>query len=131
MCGCVCVQPPESLSHSVPCAPYPSALPRPPRAAGSKDGLVKLWCPKTGRCLSTLHGHQGTVMQCQWNANGNGVLTASRDQTCKVRGGAVRGGRCSWGWAYCRVLRTRAGLGCSTDSAEPTWLLASRPSDPP
>lgn len=31
--------------------------------AGSKDGLVKLWCPRSGRNLSTLHGHKGTIMQ--------------------------------------------------------------------
>ncbi len=56
-----------------------------PVAAGSKDALVKLWCPKSGRCLATLHGHKGTIMQTQWNQNGNWVLTASRDQTCKAR----------------------------------------------
>ena len=55
-----------------------------PASAGSKDGLVKLWCPKSGRNLSTLHGHKGTIMATQWNVNGNWVLTASRDQTSKV-----------------------------------------------
>lgn len=33
------------------------------RPTGSKDGLVKLWCPRSGRNLSTLHGHKGTIMQ--------------------------------------------------------------------
>ena len=67
-------------------SPGPLRTPHLP-TAGSKDGLVKLWCPKTGRNLSTLHGHKGTIMQTQWNGNGNWVLTASRDQTCKVRAG--------------------------------------------
>ena len=55
--------------------------------AGSKDGLVTQWCPKSGRGVATLHGHKGTIMTTAWNGNGNWVLTASRDQTCKVPGG--------------------------------------------
>ena len=151
------------LPHSLP-------RPAPPRrpSTGSKDGLVKLWCPKSGRCLATLHGHKATIMQArcaapccavlqvqervclaawatrpppcrrvalcrgvvasqrggrplgrvrkrppgatvspalpdcpprrylqtEWNGNGNWVLTASRDQTCKVGGeGWGAGGR--------------------------------------
>ena len=87
---------------------------------------MKLWCPKTGRCLSTLHGHQGTVMQCQWNANGNWVLTASRDQSCKVR--ARRGGE-GERWAAREqgqpAAALSAGLGCRAGMADPI-LLASR-----
>ena len=57
--------------------------------SASKDALVKLWCPKTGHCLATMHGHKATITQAQWNANGNWVLTASRDQTCKARRGSL------------------------------------------
>jgi WD40 repeat protein len=30
-------------------------------ASGSKDSLVKLWDPKTGKCVFTVHGHKNTV----------------------------------------------------------------------
>lgn len=53
--------------------------------SGSKDTLVKLWDPRSGGTAGTLHGHKATLMTTQWNpTNGNWVLTASRDQTCKV-----------------------------------------------
>ena len=82
--------------------------------SASKDGLVKLWCPKSGRALGTMHGHKGTIMAAQWNANGNWVLTASRDQTCKVGGGCVGvwgmgGGRRGWPAGPYACLAGRAG----------------------
>eukprot|EP00951_Prasinocladus_malaysianus_P047350 scaffold650032_cov46-Prasinocladus_malaysianus.AAC.1 len=52
-------------------------------ASGSKDGLVKLWDPKTNGALTSLHGHKGIVMMARWNKNGNWLLTASRDQLLK------------------------------------------------
>lgn len=30
-------------------------------ASGSKDSLVKLWDPKSGKCLFTIHGHKNAV----------------------------------------------------------------------
>lgn len=55
-------------------------------ASGSKDNQqpVKLWEPKTGTVLSTLHAHKSTVMDIKWNANGNWLLTASRDHLLKI-----------------------------------------------
>ena len=53
-------------------------------ASGSKDGLVKVWDAKAGRNIATLHGHRNTVMETQWNANGNWLLSACRDQSLKV-----------------------------------------------
>ncbi|KAG6541678.1 hypothetical protein Mapa_016943 [Marchantia paleacea] len=50
----------------------------------AKDNLVKLWDAKTGKELSTLHGHKNTVLSVKWNSNGNWVITASRDQTIKL-----------------------------------------------
>ncbi len=50
----------------------------------SKDGLVKMWDVKGGEAAATLHGHKAPVTAVSWNANGNWLLTASRDQTCKV-----------------------------------------------
>ncbi len=55
-------------------------------ASGSKDNQqpVKLWEPKTGKVLTTLHAHKSTVMDVKWNANGNWLLTASRDHLLKI-----------------------------------------------
>ncbi|XP_014673749.1 PREDICTED: pre-mRNA 3' end processing protein WDR33-like [Priapulus caudatus] len=55
-------------------------------ASGSKDTQqpVKLWDPKTGQSLATLHIHKGTVMSVRWNQNGNWLLSASRDHLVKV-----------------------------------------------
>lgn len=53
--------------------------------SGSKDALVKLWCARSGKAVGTMHGHKGTIMTTKWNTmNGNWILTASRDQTCKI-----------------------------------------------
>ena len=53
-------------------------------ASGSKDNLAKLWDPKTGRAVATLHGHKNTVTKVQWNMNGNWLLTGCRDQLVRV-----------------------------------------------
>jgi len=55
-------------------------------ASGSKDTQqpLKLWDPRTGTSLATLHAHKHTVMKVQWNKNGNWLLTASRDHTLKL-----------------------------------------------
>lgn len=55
-------------------------------ASGSKDNQqpVKIWEPKTGAVLATLHAHKNTVMDIQWNQNGNWLLTASRDHLLKI-----------------------------------------------
>lgn len=55
-------------------------------ASGSKDSLIKLWDPKSPRALTSLHGHKGMVMMAKWNKNGNWLLSAARDQLCKVTG---------------------------------------------
>eukprot|EP00112_Aurelia_sp_Birch-Aquarium-sp1_P012294 Seg2587.3 transcript_id=Seg2587.3/GoldUCD/mRNA.D3Y31 product="pre-mRNA 3' end processing protein WDR33" protein_id=Seg2587.3/GoldUCD/D3Y31 len=53
---------------------------------GSKDSQqpLKLWDPKSGTSLSTIHIHKSTVMDLQWNRNGDWLLTASRDHLIKV-----------------------------------------------
>lgn len=53
--------------------------------SGSKDHQIKLWDPRTGRCLTTLHGHKNTVSKTLFEPT-NGVLLAScaRDQTARV-----------------------------------------------
>ncbi|GAB4827396.1 hypothetical protein Ancab_034281 [Ancistrocladus abbreviatus] len=52
--------------------------------SGGKDNLVKLWDAKSGRELSSFHGHKNTVLCVKWNDNGNWVLTASKDQIIKL-----------------------------------------------
>ncbi|KAL1305854.1 hypothetical protein AAFC00_004008 [Neodothiora populina] len=53
--------------------------------SGSKDHQVKLWDPRTGRCLTTLHGHKNTVSKTLFEPQ-HGVLLAScaRDSTARV-----------------------------------------------
>nr|XP_039250816.1 pre-mRNA 3' end processing protein WDR33-like [Styela clava] len=55
-------------------------------ASASKDlhTPVKLWDPKSGQSLTTLHAHKGTVMDVKWNQNGNWLLSASRDHLIKL-----------------------------------------------
>jgi len=45
---------------------------------------VKLWDPKAGKCVYSIHGHKNAVTSVQWNNNGNWLLTGSRDQLCRV-----------------------------------------------
>uniref|UniRef100_T1J4C0 Uncharacterized protein n=1 Tax=Strigamia maritima TaxID=126957 RepID=T1J4C0_STRMM len=54
--------------------------------SGSKDSQqpIKLWDPKNGQSLATLHAHKSTVMEVRWNQNGNWMLTASRDHLIKL-----------------------------------------------
>ncbi|ESN93260.1 hypothetical protein HELRODRAFT_115778 [Helobdella robusta] len=55
-------------------------------ASGSRDAQqpVKLWDPRTGEALVTIHAHKHTVMDLKWNRNGNWLLTASRDHLLKL-----------------------------------------------
>lgn len=45
---------------------------------------LKLWDPKSGQSLATIHAHKGTVMDVRWNQNGNWFLSASRDHLVKL-----------------------------------------------
>lgn len=55
-------------------------------ASGSKDlqTPIKLWDPKAGKSVTTLHSHKGTVMDIQWNRNGHWLASAARDHLVKV-----------------------------------------------
>ncbi|XP_030375897.1 pre-mRNA 3' end processing protein WDR33 [Scaptodrosophila lebanonensis] len=54
--------------------------------SGSKDNQqpIKIWDPKSGVALATLHAHKSTVMDLKWNDNGNWLVTASRDHLLKL-----------------------------------------------
>lgn len=54
-------------------------------ASGSKDHLVKLWDPRSGRCLTTLHGHKNTVTKVMFErVNGMCLATGGRDNTARI-----------------------------------------------
>jgi polyadenylation factor subunit 2 len=53
--------------------------------SGSKDHLVKLWDPRTSRCLTTLHGHKNTITKTAFErVKGHCLATSARDQTARV-----------------------------------------------
>ena len=54
-------------------------------ASGSKDHQVKLWDPRTGRCLTTLHGHKNTISKTSFDPHkGHLLATCARDQTARL-----------------------------------------------
>lgn len=52
--------------------------------SGGKDTQIKLWDPRVGKELATIHAHKQTVLKTRWNMNGNWLLSTSRDQLCKL-----------------------------------------------
>ena len=47
--------------------------------------IIQIFTSKSpGSVLTTLHAHKSTVMDVKWNANGNWLLTASRDHLLKI-----------------------------------------------
>lgn len=53
-------------------------------ATGSRDNTVKIWYSATGRCISTLRGHQGPVHTVVWAHDNNQLASVSYDNTIKI-----------------------------------------------
>ena len=55
-------------------------------ASGSRDALLKFWDARAGgQALHTLSVHKAAVSSLAWHANGNWLLSTSRDHTVKAR----------------------------------------------
>ncbi|KAF1917337.1 WD40-repeat-containing domain protein [Ampelomyces quisqualis] len=53
--------------------------------SGSKDHQVKFWDPRTGRCLTTLHGHKTPISKTMFEpVQGNLLATCARDHTVRI-----------------------------------------------
>lgn len=53
--------------------------------SGSKDHQVKFWDPRTGRCLTTLHGHKNPISKTMFEpVQGNLLATCARDHTARI-----------------------------------------------
>ncbi|KAJ4363630.1 pre-mRNA cleavage and polyadenylation factor (CPF) complex subunit [Neocucurbitaria cava] len=53
--------------------------------SGSKDHQVKFWDPRTGRCLTTLHGHKNPISKTMFEPiQGNMLATCARDHTARI-----------------------------------------------
>ncbi|KAF1847317.1 WD40 repeat-like protein [Cucurbitaria berberidis CBS 394.84] len=53
--------------------------------SGSKDHQVKFWDPRTGRCLTTLHGHKNPISKTMFEpVQGNMLATCARDHTARI-----------------------------------------------
>lgn len=48
------------------------------------DGVVRMWCTRTGTMLDDLLGHSDEVFSGCFNYEGDTVITASKDNTCRV-----------------------------------------------
>jgi polyadenylation factor subunit 2 len=53
--------------------------------SGSKDHQVRLWDPRTGRCLSTLRSHKNAITKVAFEkVKGNCFASSARDQTARI-----------------------------------------------
>ena len=53
-------------------------------AAGSSDGVVRLWDIETGKVLVKLTGHDAIVWSVYWSTDGEHVVSGSADGTARV-----------------------------------------------
>ena len=77
------------------------------RVVRPSSNSARVWDASTGRCLTTLAGHEDEVMSAEFSPDGMRIVTASCDKTARVWDGAT--GRC---------LITLAGHGMFVTSAQ-------------
>ena len=46
--------------------------------------MLKIWDPRSGEVICSLHPHKNTINRLRFNRNGNWLLTASKDHSLKV-----------------------------------------------
>lgn len=51
---------------------------------GSSDTTVRLWDVESGNCTQVLEGHKEEIFSCAFNYDGNTIITASKDNTCRI-----------------------------------------------
>lgn len=51
---------------------------------GSNDKTVQLWDVNTGVCTQVLEGHEQEIFSCSFNYEGDTIITASKDNTCRI-----------------------------------------------
>jgi dynein assembly factor with WDR repeat domains 1 len=52
--------------------------------SGSSDRTVKIWDIENGSCRQTLEGHKEDIFSCAFNYEGDTIITASKDNTCRI-----------------------------------------------
>jgi len=50
----------------------------------SADQTARLWSSETGDQLQVLEGHEDEIFSCAFNYKGDTIITASKDNTCKI-----------------------------------------------
>ncbi len=51
---------------------------------GSSDKTIRLWDADVGKCKQVLEGHNEEIFSCAFNYEGDTIITASKDNTCRV-----------------------------------------------
>ena len=52
--------------------------------SASADNTLKLWNPKSGKCLRTLKGHGSHVLGVAFSPDAKAIVTGSRDRSVRV-----------------------------------------------
>ncbi len=51
---------------------------------GGSDTKIMLWDVDTGVCQQVLEGHKEEIFSCAFNYEGNTIISASKDNTCRI-----------------------------------------------
>lgn len=46
--------------------------------------MLKIWDPRSGESIASLHPHNNTINRLRFNKNGNWLLSASKDHSLKI-----------------------------------------------